>query len=123
MFPREYILIKNSIIKELDKISFMEIREKFINKEAKEYLASLAKDNNINTDNMLFDKIQPNKEYLQTALDFIFDEWYDNNLKTKIFPQYSEFASSKVQTNQASKGKAYNELSELIDLMMLNNLF
>lgn len=55
-FPREYILIKNSIIKELDKISFMEIREKFINKEAKEYLASLAKDNNINTDNMLLIK-------------------------------------------------------------------
>lgn len=115
-FPREYILIKNSIIKELDKISFMEIREKFINKKAKEYLTSLAKNNNITADNMLFDKIQPNKEYLQNALDCVFDEWYDNNLKTKIFPQYSEFASSKVQTNQASKGKAYNELSELIGL-------
>jgi SpoVK/Ycf46/Vps4 family AAA+-type ATPase len=47
----------------------------------------------------------------------MFEEWYNEKLKTTVFPQYKEIATVRKNTiKTAPKGSAYDELSEMIGL-------
>ena len=53
----------------------------------------MAKDSEINTDQMLFEKLEDEKGYLAPDLHNIFDDWYNNKLKTAVYPQYKDIVT------------------------------
>lgn len=116
--PRECTKFKDIFYEYLGTASFVELKEDFATDErAKEFLKMLARDNGIRTDKALFEKLQNKKCYLAPELRSIFDEWYNNKLKTTVYPQYKEITTAKREViNAAPKGSAYDELMEMIGL-------
>ncbi len=81
------------------------------------YLSSKAKELSIRTDKNLFPICDENTGYTATELNRIFDVWYDNKLKSKVFPQYKEAQTVKAKIkNSKVKGSSYERLSKLIGL-------
>lgn len=77
----------------------------------------LAKDNEIRTDKKLFEKLEDGKGYLAPDLHDLFDNWYNNKLKTGVYPQYKDIATAKREVVKAApKGSAYDELNQMIGL-------
>lgn len=65
----------------------------------------------------LLAKLEPDKGYLAPELRVLFDDWYNHELKTSIYPQYQEIATVKSEVAKtAPKGSAYDELMEMIGL-------
>ncbi len=117
-FPRECKKIKAQFYENLGTMSFIEVREDFVDgKSAKDFLSSLAKKRRIRTDKKLFLDIKNDRTYLAPELVTVFDEWYNGKLKSTIYPQYKDIATVRKNTIKASpKGSAYDELSEMIGL-------
>ena len=47
----------------------------------------------------------------------MFDNWYNNKLKTGVYPQYKDIATAKGEVVKAApKGSAYDELNQMIGL-------
>jgi SpoVK/Ycf46/Vps4 family AAA+-type ATPase len=99
-------------------MAFIELREDFIDSaSAKEFLASRAKENHVRTDKKLFADIKDDRSYLATELQVVFDEWYNQKLKTTVYPQYKDVAVARKETVKAKpQGSAYDELMEMIGL-------
>ena len=77
----------------------------------------MAKDSEINTDQMLFEKLEDEKGYLAPDLHNIFDDWYNNKLKTAVYPQYKDIVTVNREVIKAApKGSAYDELNQMIGL-------
>ncbi len=117
-FPRECKKIKAQFYENLGMMSFIEVREDFINgKEARAFLSSLAKKNHVRTDKKLFSDITEDRSYLAPELVSIFDEWYNVKLKTSVYPQYKDIAVARKEAVKAKpQGTAYEELSIMIGL-------
>lgn len=116
--PRECTKAKDIFYGNLGNISFVELKEEFASGErAKDYLKMLAKDNRIRPDKKLYDRIEESESYLTPDLRSIFDEWFNNKLKTSIFPQYKEIETVKHEMIKSEpKGSAYDELMEMIGI-------
>ena len=116
--PRECSKSKAVFYEHLGSMSIVEIREEFATGErAREFLKMLAKDAGVRTDKKLFAKLEDGESYLAPDLNGIFDEWYNDKLKTGYYPQYKEIAAvRKDLVKAASKGSAYDELNEMIGL-------
>ena len=116
--PRECTRSKSIFYENLGNTSFVEIKEELASgKRATDFLKMLAKDNGIGTDKSLLDKIEDDKQYLAPDLHEFFDEWYNNKLKTDVYPQYKEIVTAKREVIKAApKGSAYDELMEMIGL-------
>jgi SpoVK/Ycf46/Vps4 family AAA+-type ATPase len=99
-------------------MTIVEIQEEFVSDErAVSFLKMLAKENHIRTDKNLFSKIKEGKGYLAPDLHMIFDEWYNQKLKTLVYPQYKDISVAKREVIKAApKGNAYDELQEMIGL-------
>ena len=117
-FPRECKKIKALFYENLGTMSFVEVREDFVDgKSAKEFLTSLAKKRRIRTDKKLFLEIKDDHSYLAPELAAMFEEWYNGKLKSTVFPQYKDIATVRKSTIKAApKGSAYDELFEMIGL-------
>ena len=117
-FPRACKKVKAQFYENLGTMSFIELRENFINSAAaKDFLTSLAKDNHVRADKKLFKYINEDSSYLATELKSVFDEWYNNKLKTTVYPQYKDIAVARKETVKAKpQGSAYDELMEMIGL-------
>lgn len=117
-FPRECKKVKAQFYENLGTMAFIELREDFIDSaSAKEFLASLAKENHVRTDKKLFADIKDDHSYLATELQEVFDEWYNRKLKTTVYPQYKDVAVARKETIKAKpQGSAYDELMEMIGL-------
>ena len=117
-FPRACKSVKAQFYENLGTMSFVELREDFIDgASAKEFLSSRAKENHVRTDKKLFADIKENCSYLATELKNIFDEWYNQKLKTTVFPQYKDIAIVRREAiNAKPQGSAYDELMEMIGL-------
>ena len=77
----------------------------------------LAKEQHIRTDKNLFCNLDPEKKYLAPELRELFDSWYNQKLKTSIYPQYKEIVTAKHEAAvSAPKGSSYDELKEMIGL-------
>ena len=116
--PRVCVKEKDLFFEYLSSISFVEIEETFAKgEEAVEQLKLMAKEIGVRTDKDLINRIEPDVGYLTSDLRMIFEEWYNNKLKTKIFPQYKAVAavSSSVK-DAAPKGSAYEDLMNMIGL-------
>ena len=118
-FPRECKKVKSIFYENLGTMSFVEIREDFIRGgEAKAFLTDLAKKSHVRTDKKLFSEIKEERVYLAPELREIYDEWYNEKLKTTLFPQYKDFATARVEVVKAKpKGSADEELFEMIGLV------
>ena len=117
-FPRECKKIKAQFYSNLGTMSFIEIREDFINgNSAKDFLASLAKEKHVRTDKKLFGDIRDDRLYLAPELVSHFDEWYNRKLKSSVYPQYKEIDCVRKEVVTAKpQGSAYDELFEMIGL-------
>ena len=61
--------------------------------------------------------LKDDHSYLAPELVAMFEEWYNEKLKTTVFPQYKDIATVRKNTiKTAPKGSAYDELSEMIGL-------
>ena len=116
--PRECTKLKELFYEDLGTVSFVELKEEFLEGEqAGDYLKLLARDNHVRTDKKLFAKLEGNRGYLAPELRTIFDGWYNNKLKTTVYPQYKEITTVKTEVEKAKpKGDAYKELIEMIGL-------
>lgn len=116
--PRECKTIKKYIFENIGNTTMIEIREDFVSgQKAKEFLSNMANNIGIKADNHLYEKLDANDNYLAPDLREIFDEWYDNKLKTSIFPQYENVISAKKYVSKEKiSGDAYKELMEMIGL-------
>ena len=102
----------------LGSMSFVELREEPMKDDgAKAFLRLLAKDSHIRPDNKLYAELEQHKGYMVGDLRDVFHNWYNNKLKTSIYPQYREMASMrKVCQESKSRGSAWDELMNMIGL-------
>lgn len=116
--PRECTTSKDVFYENLGNTSIVEFKEEFVSGEcAKEFLKGLAKDRKIRTDKNLFERLEAEKGYLAPDLHNLFDDWYNNKLKTVVYPQYRDVVTAKCEVIKAApKGSAYDELSHMIGL-------
>ena len=116
--PRACKKAKSLFYENLGTMTFVEIQEDFVDGEqAASFLKMLAKENKVRTDKALFAKLEADKGYLAPDLRAIFDEWYNNKLKTAIYPQYKDLKIAKQEVIKATpKGSAYDELQDMIGL-------
>lgn len=116
--PRECKKAKKVFYENLGTMAFVELQEDFAYGErAHAYLKRLAKDNHIRADKALLSKVEAEKGYLASELQDIFDAWYNNKLKTTIYPQYKDLKVAKQEVVKAApKGTAYDDLQDMIGL-------
>ena len=122
--PRECTKLKELFYENLGTVSFVELKEEFaVGERAGDYLKLLARENHVRTDKKLFAKLEGNRGYLAPELRAIFDGWYNNKLKTTVYPQYKEITTVKTEVEKAKpKGDAYKELMEMIGLTEAKNV-
>ena len=61
--------------------------------------------------------LEADKGYLAPDLHTLFDSWYDQKLKTSVYPQYRTVETmNQTVIKSAPKGSAYSELMEMIGL-------
>ena len=116
--PRECAKSKDIFYENLGNTSFIELKEEFVSGErAERFLKLIAKDNGVRTDKKLFAMLENDKGYLATDLHEIFDKWFNNKLKTGIYPQYKDIATTKRDVIKTGpKGSAYDELMGMIGI-------
>ena len=102
----------------LGNTSFVELKEDFVSAErAAHFLKMLASKHGTRANKRLLAKLEPDKGYLAPELRVLFDDWYNHELKTSIYPQYQEIVTVKSEVAKtAPKGSAYDELMEMIGL-------
>ena len=117
-FPRVCKHIKSLFYERLDTMAFVEIQEDFATLEqSRQFLKTLAKEQHIRTDKALFNVLEPDKGYLAPELRKIFDEWYNQKLRSTVYPQYKSLTVAKQEFAKVTpKGSAYNELHKMIGL-------
>lgn len=116
--PRECEKSKKIFFDHLGTTGIIEIKEELADEDrAYDYLKMLAVKNHIRTDKKLFSGFERDKLYLPGELRVTFDEWYNNKLKTSVFPQYKDLSvCRKEAVKEAAKGSAYDDLQEMIGL-------
>ena len=116
--PRECTTSRDIFYENLGNTSIVELKEEFVYGErAENFLKMLARDNGVRTDKKLFAELEEEKGYLAPDLHDLFDEWYNNKLKTNIYPQYRNIDTVKREIIKAvPKGSAYDALNQMIGL-------
>lgn len=116
--PRECEKSKKIFFDHLGTTGIIEIKEELADEDrAYDYLKMLAVKNHIRTDKKLFSGFERDKLYLPGELRVTFDEWYNNKLKTSVFPQYKDLSvCRKEAVKEVAKGSAYDDLQEMIGL-------
>ena len=117
-FPRECTKAKRTFFENLGDIAFIELKEDFaFGAQAERFLKRIAKDNGVRTDRNLFSALEADKGYLAPDLHELFNKWYNNKLKTRIYPQYKGVVTARKEVKEAAPhGSAYDELEEMIGL-------
>ena len=116
--PKDNSKIKDAFMEQMGAITLVPILEEAaFDDRAREYLRSLAKSQDIRPNKSLYKVIESNKGYSSANLTLIFDEWYDRQLKTKVYTQYADFeAANKQVAVSKPKGSAIEELNTMIGL-------
>ena len=117
-FPRESTRYKSWFKENAGSMTMVEIQEDFADKKrAKEFLRLRALEHGVKADRKLYEGLEEEHGYLAPELNNMFDEWYDNKLKTGIYPQYKGLASARAEAaKEARRGTAYDELQKLCGL-------
>ncbi len=116
--PRECTSLKDIFYENLGSTSFVELKEDFMSGDtAVNFLKGLAGNYGVRCDKKLFSMLEEDKNYLAPNLHTLFDTWYDQKLKTSVYPQYCAVKTTdQTVLKSAPKGSAYTELMEMIGL-------
>lgn len=116
--PRECKKAKAIFYENLGAMTFVELQEDFAGPEqSKAFLKMLAREQHIRTDKHLFSKLEDDKSFMASELRNIFDEWYNNKLKTSVYSQYKDLCTAgRKVVKAAPQGCAYDELQAMIGL-------
>ncbi len=116
--PRVCEKTKKLFFENLGSVSMVEIKEDLANSEkSAKYLQMLCKQRRIRPDKKLFSGLESEKMYLPEELRNIFEEWYNNKMKTVIFPQYRDISGCRKEAlKEKAHGNAYNDLQDMIGL-------
>ena len=116
--PKECKKAKAIFYENLGAMTFVELKEDFAGPEqSRAFLKMLAKEQHIRTDKNLFAKLEDGKSFMVSELRNIFDEWYNNKLRTSVYSQYKDLCSAgRKVVKAAPKGSAYDELQAMIGL-------
>lgn len=116
--PRVCKKQKREFFERLGNTGIVEIAEDLADEgRSAEYLKGLASANRIRADKKLYSRLESDKKYLPGELRVMFDEWYNNKLRTSVFPQYKEITvCRKEAVKEKAQGSAYEELQKMIGL-------
>lgn len=110
--------LPDAVEEKLGAITFVKLADDTVeNEDAHKYLRKLCREENTSCDKDLLSLCAKDTPYRASELMGMYDTWYSNVLKTKIYPQYSNF--KKLYDREEAKeikGSAYSELQELIGL-------
>ena len=109
---------KGILYENLGNMGLIELKEDLLaGKRAEAFLKRLAKENGVRTDGHLLRLAESDKTYLPSELREMFDGWFNEKLKTAVYPQYQAFAvNSREAAKKTAKGSAWDELQEMIGL-------
>ena len=116
--PRTCEKEKGILYENLGNMGIIELQEDLLTGErAKVFLKRLAKENGVRSDGRLVRLAAPGQTYLPAELRELFEEWFNEKLKTSVYPQYKTMAvNSREAAKRTSKGSAWDELQEMIGL-------
>lgn len=109
---------KEPVYENLGNTCIVEFDEEIIfGDKAKDYLKTLAKNAGVKGNKKLYNCVKnADKGHLASDLNKEFDYWYNNILKTEIYPQYAQVHAVNVTAVKKVKGSAYAELQKMIGL-------
>jgi AAA+ superfamily predicted ATPase len=117
VFPRESTELRKKFFENVTDMSFVHIEERVLfDGDAITYLKLKASEVKSRAGKLLLEKIEPNTGYTCQELTAIFDKWFDNHTKTRLYPQYLRSAERVSNVKDAVKGSGYDRLEQLIGL-------
>ena len=119
ILPRAAVKCKELLRENLGSIPLVELEEDMMYGErSKRFLRSIAKQHGITAPKALINQLDDDeKGWLPGDLKTLFDRWFSNYLREKVYPQYGSFAVSCQEIAQAKPiGSAFGELEAMIGL-------
>ena len=118
LIPPELDKIAQQVKNSLPELTFVEINERPVsNGDAKKVLRAYCRKDSLKADNDLLKMIAKDTSYNAKNLRKIYDTWYANALKTKVYPQYAGFKKNiEIAKDKTPQGSAYEKLTEMIGL-------
>lgn len=118
LIPPELDRIAQQVKNSLPELTFVEINERPVsNGDAKKVLRAYCRKDSLKADNDLLKMIAKDTSYNAENLRKIYDTWYANALKTKVYPQYAGFKKNiEIAKDKNPQGSAYEKLKEMIGL-------
>lgn len=117
-FPTECAKIKKTFYENLGTLGIIELQEETAEgARALSLLRESAEKWGVRCDRELLGKLGDGTRYSAAQLRELFDDWYNQKLKTRIYPQYRGINTvNRKIAKAAPKGRAYDELTEMIGL-------
>ncbi|NLL37544.1 MAG: AAA family ATPase [Fretibacterium sp.] len=115
---RSDVRLYDRLMEELNDVTFVRLDEEVVsNREAKGYLRRLAKKSGVEDCASLVTGLPRAEEgHLSADLNRLFDRWYDEHLRTELYPQYGDLASAHIESVKKPKGSAYEDLMDMVGL-------
>lgn len=118
LIPPELDKIAEQVKNSLPELTFVEISEHpVMNNDAKKVLRAYCRKDSLKADNDLLKMIAKDTSYNAKNLRKMYEIWYANALKTKVYPQYAGFKKNiEIAKDKTPQGSAYEKLKEMIGL-------
>lgn len=118
LIPPELDKIAEQVKNSLPELTFVEINERPVsNGDAKKVLRAYCRKDKVKADKELLSMVAKDTGYNAANLRKMYDTWYANALKTKVYPQYADFKKNlESEKDKLPQGSAYEKLKEMIGL-------
>ena len=116
--PRACNRLKSMFYENLGSLGFMELAEEQVSDDrAREFIKKLARQDKVRSDKLLTGCIEEGRGYMASELHEMYEEWYNNRLRSRVYPQYSSLAGArKMASEERNHGSAYEELMSMVGL-------
>ena len=116
--PRACERTKKIFYENLGSVSMVEIKEDLADMEkSAAYLKTLCRERHIRPDKKLCACLEPEKRYYPDDLRHMFEDWYNEKMKTSVYPQYRDIGACRMEAvRNTARGNAYDDLKNMIGL-------
>ena len=117
--PGEYPDIERVIMERLGNVPVVKIKEDRVNgAKAEEHLRMLAENAELAADDRLFAEVRKTTgTYDASDLKMIFDRWYNDYVRTNIYPGYADISTAEKElAEKQPEGSAYEKLNKMTGL-------
>ena len=116
--PRACERTKKIFYENLGSVSMVEIKEDLADMEKSgAYLKTLCRERHIRPDKKLYACLEPEKRYYPDDLRRMFEDWYNEKMKTSVYPQYRDIGACRMEVvRNTARGNAYDDLKNMIGL-------